>query len=361
MRPPRPVVSSVVSFDALGLRRRHAVDLLIIATTPSPPLLSVRSPRCAESVVFDLRGARRELWLLPFQDTGAIGCKVSSLYVVQSPRGTHKHSRYGTELSSSVPDSDCLYDCTTRPHYDLDAWVNRNRDPQGMPIDPTLPDQEVTTYKVLLTGLENSGKSQLLYTLLTGPEPAEEPCQTEGYHEETMYVAPGDELSPQVNFHVFDLGGQLRVRERFLGTAMRGCRAIVFTVAGASSAAELVEARAWLRELLDCELSYHEKQPVPILFLVTMCDLPDAVPPELIADAVLYPNLVGRDADRLYSIAGISIYNPEEHLQAAIGFACLARQIESVPMTKLQSFDNVSEEPLTCTPRSQGSSLEHAP
>ena len=84
------------------------------------------------------------------------------------------------------------------PHYDLEERLQDYYvDVEAKRKNPTrmFDAGQVLTYKVLLTGLEESGKSHLLYTLMQGPEPAVEPAETDTVVEETLYVTPGTKFA----------------------------------------------------------------------------------------------------------------------------------------------------------------------
>eukprot|EP01061_Rhynchopus_euleeides_P045769 TRINITY_DN8389_c0_g1_i2.p1 TRINITY_DN8389_c0_g1~~TRINITY_DN8389_c0_g1_i2.p1 ORF type:complete len:162 (+),score=27.08 TRINITY_DN8389_c0_g1_i2:115-600(+) len=136
-----------------------------------------------------------------------------------------------TVADHRIPASDYVCSGALRPidpmpHYDLEelmyvdcpnAYENRDA------IAAYYSSSHTVTYKVLLTGLENSGKSHLLYTLMQGPEMAVEPAETETVVEETLYVTLGSKSMSRVSFHMYDLGGQKHVREKHIDGMPVGC------------------------------------------------------------------------------------------------------------------------------------------
>eukprot|EP01060_Flectonema_neradi_P023747 TRINITY_DN3207_c0_g1_i2.p1 TRINITY_DN3207_c0_g1~~TRINITY_DN3207_c0_g1_i2.p1 ORF type:complete len:270 (+),score=39.09 TRINITY_DN3207_c0_g1_i2:106-810(+) len=198
------------------------------------------------------------------------------------------------------------------PHYEIEEKLEGIR---------RRPSVKVQNYRVLLTGLEGAGKTHLLYTLIN--EKAAEPCETEDYREETMYVT----LKNRTNFLLVDLGGREDVRKQYLSTAFKGCSAIIFCVDMADTP-KIEDAADWLNEVLSSpHATSSNGAPLPLLILGTKSDLSNSRS-AMTALKERVTSIRDHNKDRVILTATSSIQSTSGHTAAATGLRDLAMEIK---------------------------------
>lgn len=124
--------------------------------------------------------------------------------------------------------------------------------------------------RVLMLGLDNAGKTTVLYKLKLGETVRTIP--TIGFNVDTVAYR-------NVNFTMWDVGGQHQIRtlwKHYYANAT----ALVYVVDCTESHDRLVESRDELQHLLE----QYELQGVPLLLFCNKQDLPNAQSPSLLVD-----------------------------------------------------------------------------
>eukprot|EP01062_Namystynia_karyoxenos_P016190 TRINITY_DN15899_c0_g1_i1.p1 TRINITY_DN15899_c0_g1~~TRINITY_DN15899_c0_g1_i1.p1 ORF type:complete len:308 (+),score=50.83 TRINITY_DN15899_c0_g1_i1:81-926(+) len=205
------------------------------------------------------------------------------------------------------------------PHYMLDKLIQSvaNAPPREQSMKKgqghegwRLKERRLYTWRVLLTGPEESGKTHLLYSLINGPEHPE-PAETDDARDETIFVTRGGGGKPRINFHTVDLGGRPAVREKYGQSAARNCAAIILVV-DSSQPGKFAEAQQWLGQVRPMALS-----DAPVLVLAHKQDREDAQHPEEVGKAI------GVTEGRDMHVCGSS-YTDDGMLQCAAGLHWLA-------------------------------------
>ena len=198
------------------------------------------------------------------------------------------------------------------PHYEIEEKMEGVRRRSA---------SKLQTFRVLLTGLDGSGKTHLLYTLIN--EKAAEPCETEDFREETMYVT----LQQRVNFLMVDLGGREDVRKKHLTAAFKKSKAIIFCV-DLTDMSKIEEAADWLNEVLASPHAISSNgSPLPLLILGTKSDLTTA-DNAMTTLRNRVTSIKDHNKDRVIITATSSIHSAAGHTAAATGFRDLAVEIK---------------------------------
>ncbi|GIQ82723.1 small GTPase superfamily, SAR1-type [Kipferlia bialata] len=139
--------------------------------------------------------------------------------------------------------------------------------------------------KIVFLGLDNAGKTTLLYMLKKGSagqfDPTQQPCS----HELKM---------GRIRFRTFDLGGHAQVRHTWREYYLTA-DGVVFLV-DMSDPARFEESRKALADLLQAP----ELEGRPFLVLGNKIDKPDAADPhQALSGLQLSNRLVGKETDRV--------------------------------------------------------------
>ncbi|MBN3303512.1 ADP-ribosylation factor-like protein 11 [Amia ocellicauda] len=135
--------------------------------------------------------------------------------------------------------------------------------------------------RVLLLGLDSSGKSTLLYKVKR--DQTVETSPTIGFNVEML------ELENQVTLTMWDVGGQGQMRTNWRHY-LEDCDILVFVVDGAD-ASRLDEAKKALKQVLNDE----NMNKVPLLVLANKKDLPNSLTIQDISNRLALPSYEDRD------------------------------------------------------------------
>ncbi|CBZ23266.1 putative ADP-ribosylation factor [Leishmania mexicana MHOM/GT/2001/U1103] len=160
------------------------------------------------------------------------------------------------------------------------------------------------SYKLLILGLNNAGKTSILYYLQLGHAIATQP--TLGGNTETLTIAH-PQTSNTIAFTCWDLGGQEQLRESWK-LYYDHTDAILFVV-DAADAAKFPKAKAVLHQLLHREPSL---QHTTLLVLANKQDMESAATP---AELIEYLEL-GMLKDRTWTLMGCSTLTGESLREA---------------------------------------------
>ncbi|AIN95357.1 ADP-ribosylation factor, putative [Leishmania panamensis] len=150
------------------------------------------------------------------------------------------------------------------------------------------------SYKLLILGLNNAGKTSILYHLQLGHSIATQP--TLGGNTETLTITH-PQTNNSITFTCWDLGGQEQLRASWK-LYYDHTDAIVF-VLDAADAGRFQQAKEVLHQLLHCEPSL---QHSTLLVLANKQDLESAAAP---AELIEYLEL-GKLKDRTWTLMGCS-------------------------------------------------------
>ncbi|NXU55088.1 ARL11 protein, partial [Turnix velox] len=134
--------------------------------------------------------------------------------------------------------------------------------------------------RVVMLGLDFSGKSTLLYKLKSGQ--AVETCPTVGFNVESLQTPCG------VSFTLWDVGGQDSLRASW-PNYLEDTSTLVF-VLDSTDTARLPEAAAELEETL----SHPSMAGIPVLLLANKQDMPGALAPAELGERLQSGRLVER-------------------------------------------------------------------
>jgi len=142
--------------------------------------------------------------------------------------------------------------------------------------------------RILMLGLDSAGKTTILYRLQIGEVVATVP--TIGFNAETVQYK-------NLKFQAWDLGGQDKIRS-YWRCYFENTSAIIFVI-DSSDRDRLPTSR---KELLTL-LSEDELLSVPVLVFANKQDIPGAMKPEEMSDAL---GLAGVETNRPWSVRGSS-------------------------------------------------------
>lgn len=133
--------------------------------------------------------------------------------------------------------------------------------------------------KVLMLGLDGSGKTTILYQLKLGEVIHTIP--TVGFNVENL-------VSKKIMFTVWDLGGQERIRKLW-PTYYQNTQVIIFVV-DSNDRARLPEAKSELQQLLNRD----EFRDTPLLVFANKQDLPEAMSNSELTESLGLPSMRNR-------------------------------------------------------------------
>ncbi|KAI9357360.1 ADP-ribosylation factor 1 like-protein [Zopfochytrium polystomum] len=133
--------------------------------------------------------------------------------------------------------------------------------------------------RILMVGLDNAGKTTILYKLKLGELVTTLP--TIGFNVESVEFK-------NINFTIWDVGGQDRIRPLWKHY-YQNAQGIIFVV-DSNDTARLDEAREELQSMLQ----YDELRDAALLVVANKQDLPEAVPAAAVSDRLGLPSLRAR-------------------------------------------------------------------
>ena len=165
--------------------------------------------------------------------------------------------------------------------------------------------------RILMLGLDNAGKTTVLYKLKFNESITTVP--TLGFNMETVQVGRN------IRFTVWDVGGQVILRSLWKHY-YAGSAGLVYVV-DASDRDRFSDAKEELHNVLASE----EMKAVPVLVLANKQDLPQAATPSEVADCLGLPKFVGRQ----WHVQGTSATIGEGVLEGMQELCGLVKQFQS--------------------------------
>ncbi|KAJ3316467.1 hypothetical protein HDU76_001776 [Blyttiomyces sp. JEL0837] len=129
--------------------------------------------------------------------------------------------------------------------------------------------------RILLLGLDNSGKTTILYKLKLKKETPPDTIPTVGFNQEAVKYK-------NITFNMWDCGGQDSIRSLWRHY-YNGTQGLIFVI-DSSAKSRLDEAKTEIHKIIENP----EMRNVPVVILANKQDLDDALSPELL---VKYLNL----------------------------------------------------------------------
>lgn len=165
--------------------------------------------------------------------------------------------------------------------------------------------------KILMLGLDNAGKTTVLYKFKLNELVTTIP--TIGFNVET--VQPGKNVS----FTVWDVGGQDKIRVLWKHY-FTGCEGLVYVI-DSNDRTRFAEAKNELDWILDSD----EMRGVPLVILANKQDLPQAATPSEVANSLGLSKVQGRK----WHVQGTSATIGEGLLEGMQELSGLVRQFQS--------------------------------
>ncbi|NXR06822.1 ARL11 protein, partial [Semnornis frantzii] len=164
--------------------------------------------------------------------------------------------------------------------------------------------------RVVMLGLDFSGKSTLLYKLKYGR--AVETCPTVGFNVESL------QTPCRLSFNLWDVGGQVSLRASW--TDYLEDISILIFVLDSADTARLPEAVAALEEAL----SHPSMAGVPVLLLANKQEIPGAMSPTELGERLQQ----GRLAEHRWLLQGCSAHTGQGLQEALVSLGELLRDLD---------------------------------